>query len=230
VAGSVKRVPDWVRILIGAVGLVLIGIAVWSNTSVRGNGAGEMLTAGVLLLLAGPLMNHLASLALGPVKLTFDDLVAANQLAASEYQMAEGDVQPANLIRLAEAQVTKGEVREIKPGFIGGGEFTAEAERTKTGVVEPSVGVTVGAFNAIQQLNEDDHQAVTTAIQKMPSLKNGGGVPLPDSDQFWVRKVNDHVRLVYRPLKDNPTNPYDYMILNAPLPGSTLWRMTDAVL
>jgi hypothetical protein len=70
----------------------------------------------------------------------------------------------------------------------------------------------------------------STRIRRRRWRKDGGGVPLPGSDQFWVRKVNDHVRLVYRPLKDNPTNPYDYMILNAPSPGSTLWRMTDTVL
>lgn len=111
--------------------------------------------------------------------------------------------------------------------FEGGEDRVAAAG---TGVA-PGVEVTDSASKVIEQLSKGDKTAVQSVIEQMMSLEDHGGVLLPGSTVYWVREVNDHIRLVYRLRNQRrETDPRGFVILNVVRPGSSLWRMTDYAL
>jgi hypothetical protein len=227
-------VPTWVCILVSGVGLVLIAIAVWSYLGGRSDGVLPMLLIGAFLLVGGPLMNRLISFKFGltGAEATLAGFAAANEIASAETQVAEGHAREvegsANVpvrksVRESVRRETTAEEDEVT--VVLGESLDEEVEEE---VVVTRVVLADGCSRAIERLSDEDTAAVQAAIEEMKSLKNPGGVQLPGSSSYWVREVNDHIRLVYRPLNRlRETDPQGYVILNVVRPGSTLWKLTD---
>jgi hypothetical protein len=215
-------VPNWVRALICVVGFVLMAIGVGSFLLDHSDGALGMLIVGAFLFVGGPLMNRLTSFKFG---LTGAEATLAEALAAAEDQMAEGDVvvapEPATAIATGHPPtITTAEQT-------GEGTLSGEVANVVTPVV-----LTEGASKVIDQLSDQDRDAVWSVVHEMMVSPEGpGGVLLPGSGRYLARPVNDHIRLVFRAVdRLSEDDPPGYTILNVVRPGSTLWKITGYAL
>jgi hypothetical protein len=212
-------VPFWLRVTVGAVGLVLIVVAVSSYLREKSDGALGMLIVGAFLLVGGPLLHRLGEFKIG--------LTGAE---GKFWQAAEKIVE-------AEKEVTHGEVGEITasgkvvgPAVVGGA--IGATLQPPTAALEGEVGwragridITAGALQVLNQLSDDDRTQVYKAIDEMKTPGDDVGALLPGSAQYIARSVNDHIRLLYR-----RRGPDGYVILNVVRPDTTLWRMTSKAL
>jgi hypothetical protein len=121
-------------------------------------------------------------------------------------------------------QVEKGDTKELT----GGGALPVFVAISGAGAVTPAedlVEFSDGAVARYEQLSDEDRAAVRRVAADMKSPDFDGGVLLGGSSDYFAVRVNDHLRLVYRPRIRG-----GYSVLNIVIPESTLWRMTEHVL
>ena len=182
-----------------------------------------MLYVGFGLILTGPLLDRLLSFEVGSVKAAFADLSRADA------EIANGKGTPAEDV--------------LQPPPPPEPELDRQAEVPALGPPRPPLRRVVLSERATAQaiqLPAEEKFGFHNFTKNMLDWPDGGGTPVPGSDRFYYKNIDDRDRLraIYRKLDPSYTdeiNGYEtdghitegYGVLELIRPGHPLWELTD---